>query len=62
METIAPQKSNIILECNRLSGELGSSKRTKGMEEISRKRLTYAKPKHVGKNHKDDHSVVCTPQ
>ena len=42
METIHPQKSNVMVECNREREDIGSSKRFKGSEEINEKKLTYA--------------------
>ena len=48
--------NNIMLKCNYLSEELGSSKRTRGIEEINRKKLTYFEAIHVDEGHKDDHN------
>ena len=39
MEAIAPQKSNIMLECNRAREAYRSSKRLKGIEEINKKKI-----------------------
>ena len=47
METIHPQKSNVMVECNREREDIGSSKRLKGSEEINEKKLTYAEVIHV---------------
>ena len=53
METIHPQKSNVMVECNHEREEFGSSKRFKGIEEINEKKLTYAEAIHVDEVDKD---------
>ena len=37
METIHPQKGNVMVECNHEREDIGSSKRFKGSEEINKK-------------------------
>ena len=46
MDTIHPQKSNVMIECNREREDIGSSKRFKGSEEMNEKKLTYAEIIH----------------
>ena len=54
METIHPQKSNVMVECNREREDIGSSKRLKGSEESNEKKLTYAEVIHVEEAEKDN--------
>ena len=50
---IDPIKSNVMVECNSEREEFRNSKRFKGIEEISEKKLTYAEAIHVGVVDKD---------
>ena len=54
MDTIHPQKSNVIVECNREREDIGSSKRFKGSKEINEKKLTYAEVIRVEDVEKDN--------
>ena len=45
-----------MLECKSASKELGSSKRLKGIEEISEKFLAQVEAIHVDEGHKDIHN------
>ena len=47
IEIVYPKKSNIMLECNNLIEELGSSKIRRCFEEISEKRLTFVEATDV---------------
>ena len=46
----------MMVECNCAREEFGSSKRLKGIEEISEKKLTYSVAIHVEKVDKDNHN------
>ena len=54
MDTIHPQKSNVMVECNREREDIGSAKRLKGSEEMNEKKLTYAEIIHVEEVEKDN--------
>ena len=54
MNTTHPQKSNVMIECNREREEIGSSKRFKGSEEMNEKKLTYAEIIHGEEVEKDN--------
>ena len=54
MDTIHPQKSNVMIECNREREDIGSSKRFKGSEEMNEKKLTYAEIIHGEEVEKDN--------
>ena len=49
IETIVLEKSDILLECNHSSEELGSSKRLKDDKGINGKKLTYVEALQVNK-------------
>ena len=59
METIYPQKTNVMVECNREREDIGSSKRVKGNEEINEKKLTYAEVIHAKEVEKDNLWVIA---
>ena len=53
MDTTHPQKSNVMVECNRERENIGSSKRFQGSEEMNEKNLTYVDILHVEEVEKD---------
>ena len=56
MGTIAPTKSNLMLECNCAREEFGSSKILNDIDKITKKILTYVEAIHEDKIHKDIHN------